>query len=182
VARSGASAVFIGGLLDTNAARVVRDLRARLPREVDILGTSGLTPLPLLRRSAGRAALGTYVSLPGVVIDGLPPAGARFVQRFARTQSGIPVQPSAVYAAQATEVLLDAIERSDGTRASVLEELFRTRVSEGLLGSFAFDRNGDISESPVTVRQVRGRASTGIEGGAVVRVVRPSASLVAPRS
>ncbi|MGH3118836.1 MAG: hypothetical protein ACRDQ2_17330 [Gaiellales bacterium] len=56
------------------------------------------------------------------------------------------------------------------------------RVSDGLLGSFSFDRNGDISESPITIVQVRRRTPSGaaIEGGAVVRVVRPSASLVAP--
>jgi hypothetical protein len=50
-------------------------------------------------------------------------------------------------------------------------------VSNGLLGSFSFDRNGDISESPVTILQVRGTES---EGGDVA-VVRPSARLVALR-
>ncbi len=35
VADSGAGAVFVGGLLDTNSARVIRDLRARLPASVD---------------------------------------------------------------------------------------------------------------------------------------------------
>ena len=81
-------------------------------------------------------------------------------------------------------MLLDAIRRSDGTRSSIVEELFRTRVSDGLLGSFEFDRNGDISESPVTILEVRqpdtSTPTAGIEGGAVVRVVRPSASLVVP--
>ena len=182
VAASGATAVFVGGLLDTNAARVIRDLRARLPDVVDLLAPS--LPLSLLVQRAGRAAFGTYVSFPGIFTDRLPAAGARFVKRFGRTQAGVPVEPSAVYAAQATEVLLDAIARSDGTRASVVEELFRTQVTDGLLGSFSFDRNGDISERPVTILQVRrpgasGRAE-GIEGGALVRVVRPSASLVAP--
>ena len=182
VAASGATAVFVGGLLDTNAARVIRDLRASLPDAVDLLAPS--LPLSLLVQRAGRRAFGTYVSIPGTFTDRLPAAGARFVKRFGRTQAGVPVEPSAVYAAQATEVLLDAIARSDGTRASVIEELFRTQVTDGLLGSFSFDRNGDISESPVTILQVRppgasGRAGS-IEGGALVRVVRPSASLVAP--
>jgi branched-chain amino acid transport system substrate-binding protein len=183
VAASRATAVFVGGLLDTNAARVVRDLRARLPETVDVLAQDGLTPLPLLVRQAGSAAVGTYVSLAGIVTDRLPPAGAHFVERFAQTQAGAEIEPSAVYAAQAAEVLVDAIRRSDGTRSSVIEELFRTRVSDGLLGSFEFDRNGDISESPVTIVQVRQpdrTATTGsIEGGAFVRLVRPSPGLVA---
>jgi branched-chain amino acid transport system substrate-binding protein len=183
VARSRATAVFVGGLLDTNAARVVRDLRRRLGPSVDILAPDGLTPLPLFVERAGSAALGAYVSLGGIVTERLPPAGARFVQRFGRTQTGVAVEPAAVYAAQATEVLLAAIARSDGTRASVVDELFRTRVANGLLGTFSFDRNGDISESPVTILRVRRKGSSnailGIEGGSVERVVRPAAELVA---
>jgi branched-chain amino acid transport system substrate-binding protein len=175
VAASRATAVFVGGLLDTNAARVIRDLRERLPRRVDILANG--VPIPLLVQRAGPAAFGTYVSFTGIVTSTLPRAGARFVERFSRTQAGVAVEPTAVYAAQATEVLLDAIGRSDGTRASVVDELFRTRVRNGLLGSFSFDGNGDISESPVTILQVRRQGL--FDGGAVVRVVRPSPRLVA---
>lgn len=55
------------------------------------------------------------------------------------------------YAAQAAQVLLDAIARSDGTRASVTKELFATRVRGGILGTFGFDRNGDTTEQKVTI-------------------------------
>ena len=182
IARSRAEAVFLGGLLDTNAARVIQDLRIRLGASVDLLGADGLTPLPLLVERAGRAALGMYVSLAGVVTDRLSPAGVRFVRRFGKVQAGVDVQPSAVYAAQAAEVLLDAIARSDGTRGSVLEELFATEVRNGLLGSFAFDANGDTTESPVTIMRVaRGGGANrigSVEGGVVARVLRPSPSLV----
>jgi branched-chain amino acid transport system substrate-binding protein len=183
IARSGARAVFLGGLLDTNAAGVVRDLRARLGASVDLLGPDGLIPFALLVEKAGKAAFGLHVSLVGVVSERLPAAGARFVEAFGRTQPGVEIEPSAVYAAQATEVLLEAIARSDGTRSSVLEELFETRVRDGLLGSFAFDANGDTTESPITVLRVaRGGGSNtvqSVEGGVVEDVVRPSPSLVA---
>lgn len=83
-----------------------------------------------------------------------------------------------VYAAQAAEVIFDAIARSNPTRESVLRELFSTRVQNGLLGSFSFDANGDITESPVTILKVTdGRGSNriaGAEGGFVHSVVRPS--------
>jgi ABC-type branched-subunit amino acid transport system substrate-binding protein len=55
-----------------------------------------------------------------------------------------------VYAAQAAEILLDAIARSDGTRSSVTRELFRTDVEDGILGDIRFDENGDLVEAPVT--------------------------------
>jgi branched-chain amino acid transport system substrate-binding protein len=183
VARAHAQAVFVGGLLDTNAAAVVRDLRARLGSSVDLLGPDGLTPLGLLVQQAGQGALGTFVSLGGAVTERLPAAGAQFVRRFRRLHPGEDVGPWAVYAAQAADVVLDAIARSDGTRASVLAQLFDTHVQDGLLGTFAFDANGDITESPVTIMRVShggGKNSIlSVEGGVVERVVRLSPRLVA---
>ena len=117
VGRSGATAVFVGGLLDSNGPQVVKELRARLGSSVDILAPDGLTPLPLLVKKAGAGAIGTYVSVTGIVTTEFPPGGERFVERFRQTQPGVEVEPSAVYAAQATDVLLDALARSDGTRA-----------------------------------------------------------------
>ncbi len=62
---------------------------------------------------------------------------------------------AAAYGAQAAEILLEAIARSDGTRASVTREVFRTRVEDGILGDIRFDRNGDLVDSPFTfVRMV----------------------------
>ena len=184
VAASGADAVFVGGLLDTNAAEVIRAVRTAAGSDVDVMGPDGLTPLPLLQRRAGRAARGVFVSLAGVVTESLPPEGAAFVRRFARTQAGGVIEPSAVYAAQATDVVLDALARSDGTRASLLDQLFATEVRGGLLGDFGFDRRGDITESPVTVMRVarggKGTKVASVEGGVIERVARPNADLVAP--
>jgi hypothetical protein len=53
-------------------------------------------------------------------------------------------------------VLLDAIARSDGTRGSVVQELFATKVENGILGSFTFDRFGDIDPAPVGVYRFEG--------------------------
>jgi branched-chain amino acid transport system substrate-binding protein len=175
--------VYVGGLLDTNAGGVIRELRATLGRDVELLGPSGLTGVPQLIRSSGGSALGMYLSFPGILLGSLPPAGADWAERFREAQGRAPIEPSAVYAAQATEVLLDAIARSDGTRPSVVEELFATRITNGLLGSFGFDRNGDISESPVTIVRVqgggRGNLVQSLDGAPVVRVERPSPELVA---
>ncbi len=63
----------------------------------------------------------------------------------------------AAEAAQATEILLDAIGRSDRTRASVIDELFATKVKNGILGSFSFDRFGDIVPAPVGIYRFRDR-------------------------
>jgi branched-chain amino acid transport system substrate-binding protein len=175
--------VYVGGLLDTNAGGVIRELRAALDRDVELVGPSGLTGVPQLMKSSRGSALGMYLSFPGVLLEALPPAGSSWVERFRKTQGRAPIEPSVVYAAQATEVLLDAIARSDGTRASVVEELFATRVADGLLGTFGFDENGDISESPITIVRVqrggRGNLVQSLDGAPVVKVERPSPALVA---
>jgi branched-chain amino acid transport system substrate-binding protein len=183
VAASGAQAVFVGGLLDTNAAAVVRALHERRP-SLDLLGPDGLTPLSLLKRRAGGHADGVFVSVSGLLSEELPAPATAFVRRFGRTQPGAEIEPSAIYAAQAAEVVLDAIARSDGTRASVLDALFRTEVRNGLLGSFGFDANGDITEGPVTILRVhpatRSHRVQLVDGGVIVRVARPPTRLVRP--
>jgi ABC-type branched-subunit amino acid transport system substrate-binding protein len=155
VARARPRAIFLGGRLDTGGPEVVRALRDRLGDRVAILAPDGFTPIPILAEQAGSGATGVFVSLTGIAgVDQLGREGTRFAQRFGTTLARQQVEPSAVYAAQAMEVALDAIGRSDGTRGSVLEALFETRIPNGLIGGVSFDRNGDVETSPVTIFRV----------------------------
>ena len=175
--RSGAEAVFLCGLIDTAVGEVLAALRGALPPSVPAIGCDGLLPVSLLFDRAGPAARGTYVSIGGLVNERLGPAGKAFLRDFGSTQPGAEVDVIAVYAAQATELLLDAIARSDGTRASVSAELFKARVDDGLIGSFAIDAHGDPSPPPITiVRLEHGRGSDDVasyEGARVDRVIAP---------
>ena len=67
------------------------------------------------------------------------------------------------------EVLLKAIARSEGTRASVVAQFFKTKISNGILGSFSFDRNGDTTAPAVTIYRIFHGKPT------VFRVIRPRA-------
>jgi branched-chain amino acid transport system substrate-binding protein len=156
VARSRARAVFLGGRLDTGGPAVVRALRKRLGPNVTLLAPDGFTPLPVLIAQAGRAAAtGMFVSLNGVAdATELAPNGRRFARELGATLGIRRVEPSAVYAAEAMEVALDAIARSDGTRASVRRALFATDLPDGLIGPVRFNANGDIKLSPVTILRV----------------------------
>jgi branched-chain amino acid transport system substrate-binding protein len=182
VAATRPQAVFLGGLIDSNGPIVVRDLRRRLGREPLLVAPDGFTPISVLLARGGPGAHGTYVSIAGLTNASFGTAARRFEHAFGATQPGVPVEPSAVYAAQAAEVLLDAIARSDGTRASVLRALFSTRLRDSLIGDVSFDRNGDVEQSPITiVRAERPGGSSriqSIDGATVVRVVRPSLDLV----
>jgi ABC-type branched-subunit amino acid transport system substrate-binding protein len=102
------------------------------------------------------------------------------MRRFAATQPSR-VDVTAAYAAEATEALLAAIARSDGTRASVVSELHSLRVEGGILGSFGFTASGDTTSRAVTILRARHgggpRVISGVEGGVVDSVIEPSPRL-----
>jgi hypothetical protein len=60
-----------------------------------------------------------------------------------------------VNAVQATELLLDAIARSDGTRRSVVRELFDSEVRGGVLGDFSVTPTGDTTANRVTIYELK---------------------------
>jgi len=183
--RSDAQVVFVCGLLDSGAGEVLAALRRAMPRSTPIIGCDGLLPVSLLFERAGPAARGTYLSIDGIVDQRLSTSGRRFVRDFGSTQSGARVDIAAVYAAQATELLLGAIARSDGTRSSITTEIFRARVRDGLIGSFTIDSAGDPRPTPVTiVRAEHGGGANivgGYEGARVERVITPAPRLLGSR-
>jgi branched-chain amino acid transport system substrate-binding protein len=188
VAATRPDGVFVGDGLFANGGAVVKALRARLGSKVALIAGDSFQPIDELLRAAGPAAIGMYVSTTAVAHQGLSDSGRRFVRKFGRTQPA-GVAPSALYVtetAQAAEALLAAIARSDGTRASVTEELRRLEVENGIFGSFRFDANGDITPASFTVLRVTGGrkrdpALPDAYAGAVVdRVVRVPPTLARP--
>jgi branched-chain amino acid transport system substrate-binding protein len=167
--------VYLGGLLPESGGRLVRDLRSRLGRRVKLIAPDTFLPISDLLATAGRAAVGMYVTVAGKPNSHLPPAGRRFLREFrAAEHEERPVSLGAPYAAQATEVLLAAIARSDGSRMSVSKELLATRVRNGIIGSFGFDRYGDTTSGAITVyRVVGGRRQFVIDN-----VITPPAGLL----
>jgi branched-chain amino acid transport system substrate-binding protein len=157
VARARADAVVVADILNPESAAVIRAVRASVGPKIAILVPDGFAGLyDGLVKLAGAAAQGMYISQYGIANERLPPRGREFIESFANGRpSGAGPDFGAAYGAQAAEILLDAIARSDGTRASVTREVFRTRVSDGILGDIRFDRNGDLVDSPFTfVRMV----------------------------
>ncbi len=148
---TGADAIFLGGLISENGGQVIKDKVAVLgPNDGDVklFGPDGFASQATIDESGG-AATGAYLSNAGVPIDQITgAAAAKFVgQLKAGPLSGKPIEPYAVYAGQAAEVVLDAIGASDGTREDVLAKLFATSVTDGMVGSFKFDENGDPEEA-----------------------------------
>ncbi len=172
IKQSGADAVFLGGLICENGGKLVKDLRSVLGNNVTILSPDGFTPISAVVDGAGTASEGQYVSVAGQPNENLGPTGKQFVTNFSKTIGGQNPDPYSAYAAQAAQVLLTAIEKSDGTRKSVAENLLNTKVTDGILGSFTINSNGDTSSNPVTVYQIKGGKQT------TYKTITPPADLV----
>jgi branched-chain amino acid transport system substrate-binding protein len=108
---SGADAVFLGGLIDENGAKVIKDKVAVLgPNDgkVKLYAPDGFTTQQTIDE-AGTAAAGMYMSVAGVPIDEFKGAGAEFAAEFKPTK------------------------------------MFDAKVTNGFLGSFEINENGDPS-------------------------------------
>jgi branched-chain amino acid transport system substrate-binding protein len=172
IKQSGADSVFLGGLICENGGKLIKDLRNVLGNGVTIISPDGFTPISAVVDGAGGAAEGIYVSVAGQPNENLGPTGKTFVKDFGATQPGGQVDPYSSYAAQATDVLLTAIEKSDGTRADVASKLFDTKVNDGILGNFQINQNGDTNSNPVTMYLIKGGKQT------TYKVITPPQDLV----
>jgi ABC-type branched-subunit amino acid transport system substrate-binding protein len=154
---------------------------------VQLLTGDGFLPPSGLFQALGPTARTLYITL-GVEVgeNRLSPAGRRFLKDFLAVESKPQLtelaRPYSMYAAQAAEVMLDAIARSDGTRASVTRELMTPHVQNGFMGSLRIDRNGDTTRQRVSILRPVGAAAKpdrlGIEGADVVRVIDVPPSLL----
>jgi branched-chain amino acid transport system substrate-binding protein len=168
---TGADGVFIGGLICENGGKLVKDLRAGLGPSVKLLAPDGFTPISAVVQGAGKAAEGMTVSVAGLPNEKLGSTGKKFVSDFGSSIGKSP-DPYSVYAAQSAEVLLTAIANSDGKRASVAANLFKTKLTNGILGSFQINANGDTNANPVSIYQIKAGKQT------TLKVITPPTTLV----
>jgi branched-chain amino acid transport system substrate-binding protein len=167
----GADSVFIGGLICENGGKLVKDLRAGLGPNVKLIAPDGFTPVSAVVQGAGAAANNMTVSVSGLPNSALKGAGKTFLSQFAKVVNK-QADPYSVYAAQAAEIMYQAIAKSDGTRAAVATNLFKTNIKNGILGTFRINANGDTTSNPVTVYKiVNGKSTT-------FKVITPPTSVV----
>ncbi len=167
----GADSVFVGGLVCENGGKLIKDLRAGLGSKVHIMLPDGFTPISAVVDGAGGAANGATVSVAGLPNNALKGRGKAFLSTFSKVVKKQP-DPYAVYAAQAAEVMYQAILKSDGSRASVASNLFKTNVVNGILGTFRINANGDTTSNPVTIYKIAGGKST------TFKVITPPTAVV----
>jgi branched-chain amino acid transport system substrate-binding protein len=177
VARARPDGIFFPELYFEHPGALLKALRDRLGQRIVLIGLDYV----------GYAEPGMYVTSTARANESLGPAGRDFLRTFAATQPGgaVPFNAYIPEAAQATEALLEAIARSDGTRASVTRDLRRLKIEDGILGTFSFDENGDMVPATISVFRITGKgrksdAPDFYRGADFDRVVRVPPELVQP--
>jgi branched-chain amino acid transport system substrate-binding protein len=147
VKQSGADGLFLGGLIDENGAQVIKDkVKVLGPNDgaVKLYMPDGFTTQQTIDEAGVENTRNAFFSVAGVPTDEFASQAAEdFITAFQQTLGDEPVDPYAIYGGQAAQVVLDAIGASDGSRQSVIEQMLATKVTDGLLGSFSFNENGD---------------------------------------
>jgi branched-chain amino acid transport system substrate-binding protein len=153
IRKSGCDLVYYGGIIQSGAGALWRDIREALP------GVPMLAPDAIFERAfltdAGVAAERTLITFGGVPPALLEGEGRRFYERYKRIY-GLEPESYAASTYDAVSVILKAIEtvgRRD--RGAITEAVLATRDHEGLLGRWSFDENGDIDLSTITRIDVR---------------------------
>jgi ABC-type branched-subunit amino acid transport system substrate-binding protein len=173
VARSGADGVLLSGDPFGGTLSLLRAVRGRLGTDVPVMVGYTFASIPTadIFAQAGAGARGVYVATLDGPRSSFPmTAAARRVARVVDAGQG-----GVLEAAQATEIVLRAIARSDGTRASVLSQLRASRVRDGILGTFSFDDKGDMTPGWVPIlRLTRSDEETAVHlrGADADRIVR----------
>ncbi len=158
IAQEDPDAIYFGGIIENNAAQLVKDKLGAGMSNDDILfiGPDGIF-LDEFLSQGGEAAEGAYITFGGLPESELSAKGKQFVQEY-ESRYDDEVQPYTAYAYEAANVMLDAIERAskDGevTRETVLKEIFATEDYNGVLGTWSFDEDGDTTLTELSVQQV----------------------------
>jgi branched-chain amino acid transport system substrate-binding protein len=152
IRRAGTDTVYVGGFPFDNGPRLVKELRETLGSEAQIIAPDAWNNLAVVE-GAGAAAEGFSPTIAVLPNNKLPPAGREFAAEFENRFGARPCCFS-VHTAQATEMMLDAIADSDGSRAEVLENLFDARVEDGYVGDFEIDRYGDTTLNTIAVYRI----------------------------
>jgi branched-chain amino acid transport system substrate-binding protein len=163
---SGAQAVFLGGIICNNGAKLMQDIKAVDPK-IQLQMPDGFSD----PNGNGAVANGAYISVAGEPPKALTGQGANFVKSFGK-QIGTTPNPYSAYGAQAMDVALQAIAKGGGQRAATTKAVYGLTVTNGILGTFTINAAGDTSLTPITIYKQAGKNLN------PVKTLVPSASLI----
>jgi branched-chain amino acid transport system substrate-binding protein len=180
VKASGAEAVIFSGLVTLNGVKLIKDKVAVLGTNdgIKLLAPDGFTPFTEVDKAGEAATTGMFVTVAGSSADALVAEGGRgreFINAFKAATGVARVEPYTAYAAQAADVLLDAIEAGGDDRAAIIDNVLGAQITGGILGDFSINDEGDRAAGDVSTGAITVYEGPGWKD---VKVITPSLELV----
>jgi YVTN family beta-propeller protein len=179
------TAVVLTGCICSNGGELVVALRRALGPDVAVIASDNFTfNGNMADANAPPEVFGVYISSFGADTTTFPRATRQFLTNVFPGRPLTDIAREVPLAAAATQALLDAIRRSDGSRASIVQELTRGRAAGTVAGTVSFDANGDPTRSLVSIYRISKAAPPGphlpTSGLKLDRVIDADPALAAP--
>ena len=164
----GVDCVYVAGIFDNNGGQLIKDKVAVLGDNtaVKFMGPDGFTGYPELVKLP--QAQGMFLSFTGLTTEELKAKGGvagKLLDAYKAKYGADPASNFAIYGVAAVQVILAAIEKSDGTRASVNTQVFTApgisiSADQSAIGeAFTIDpTTGDTSVKNITIEVVKNNA------------------------
>jgi branched-chain amino acid transport system substrate-binding protein len=152
---TGADGIFIGGISCFNGGQLVKDKVAVVGDNdaVQTIVSDGFVQASLFDEAGAENVEGMYGSAPTLNPEDLPGPGKEFNAKV-KEQFGEPEVYTA-YAVAALQMMLAALEKSDGTREGVTAAL-PGLSADTVVGPITFDENGDPQDKFESIFQGKG--------------------------
>ncbi len=158
--------VYLGAINDNNGQQLIKDkVKVLGPNDgaVKLIAPDGFTGYPELQKMP--EAQGMYITFAGLPAGELVKQGGAagaFVEAFKAEYGKDPASAYAIYGAAATQVILAAIEKSDGTRKGVRDAMFegegiKIPADKSIIGKeFGIDpATGDVTVRDMSIQLMK---------------------------
>jgi branched-chain amino acid transport system substrate-binding protein len=170
----GADCVYLAGIFDNNGGQLIKDKVAVLGDNtaVALMGPDGFTGYPELNKLP--EGQGMYLSFPGLTNDDLRKQGgaaAKLLDAYKAKYGADPATSYALYGVAAVQVILQALQQSDGTRLGVNNAVFSGSGITIPADISAIGKElkidpatGDVNLLDMTIEQIKDNAETTLKG------------------
>jgi branched-chain amino acid transport system substrate-binding protein len=154
---SGADGFFFGGITQNKGVQVFKDVQASNP-DIKMFGPDGVAESAFSEKLGSKVEKNVFITNPTLDPKEYPPAAQDFFKEF-KSKYGKDPEPYAIYGYEAMSIVLEAIKNAGDKgkdRQAVVDELFKIKGRESVLGTYDIDENGDTTLSDYGGNRIEG--------------------------
>ncbi|MBA2504665.1 MAG: branched-chain amino acid ABC transporter substrate-binding protein [Thermoleophilaceae bacterium] len=162
VSKINADCVVYSGITANNAVQLYKDLSAGLPN-AKLYGPDGVAESGFAdpKEKGIPASVGKKIKVSVATLDPdeYGPEGKAFFADFQKEYGERNPDPYAIYGYEAMKLALQSIENAGddaGNRERVLEEIFKTKDRDSVLGTYSIDEDGDTTLTDYGIYKIEG--------------------------